>query len=241
MEGFSSSFQRSMSSPTQSIDEGGVYDRDVLSMRRKRFRSNRSIPMATVQAQVSLAQSLRSMFHAARDPHDEADTHLEDAWLQAVYNAVVFSIFGVILCIAIAVYLILEPFLHPILWAVLVGTFMFPFKHAYTTCIEKWLTDLEDNNIPLVAGIIMSPLGFFNYFLTKVEAFGASYWKQIGVLIGTTIGLYFAFKFNLFYQFFEAVLVAFHMMNFIISCIETIQVRLSRSKYISYYVVFIQQ
>lgn len=241
MEGFSSSFQRSMSSPTQSIDEGGVYDKDALSMRRKRFQSKRSISMATVQAQVSLAQSLRSMFHAARDPHNETDTHLEDAWLQAVYNAVVFSIFGVVLCIAIAVYFILEPFLHPILWAVLVGTFIFPFKRAYTTRIEKWLTDLDDNNIPLVAGIIMSPLSFFNYILTKVEAFGANYWKQIGFLIGTTISLYFVFKFSLFFHFLEAILLAFNLMNFIITYIETTQVRLSRSKYISYYIVFIQQ
>ena len=191
------SFQRSLSSPERSFDQDTPGD-GLSFRRRKNYSATRSISMGAVQAQVSLAQSLRSLFQAARDPETEGnDTHLEDAWLQAVYNVIVLAIFGVIVVIGIAVYYILEPFLHPILWAVLIGAFLFPFKHSATVRIEQWLTYFDVSGIPLSVGVFLFPFSFFNHLSTQFEYYITSYWKHFLALTGSVVTLYLSYRFNL--------------------------------------------
>jgi predicted PurR-regulated permease PerM len=166
---------------------------DNVTLKRQNY-AKRSISMATLKAQMSLAQSLRNFFQSARDPTNTnaIDTHTEDAWLQAIYNAVVFTMVGVVLCIVIAVYYILEPFLQPLLWAVLTGAFLFPFKHSSTTYIERWLGDINYSGIPLIAGLILSPISFFNFAFYKMQDFISKYWKIIIFLSVTSVIIHVA-------------------------------------------------
>ena len=184
--------------------------------------------MATVQAQVSLAQSLRSLFQAARDPKERVDTHIEDAWLQAVYNAVVFSMVGVVLCILIAVYYILEPFLHPLLWAVLTGAFLFPFKYSSTAKIEQWLEYMSDSGIPLAAGLLLSPLSSVNFIYNKAEVTVLTYWKLISVLTIITVTVYVGVQFNigdLVYNICSVTLSGFQYMDSVLDYTKYLQVK----------------
>nr|CDJ87801.1 similar to chromosome 9 open reading frame 5 [Haemonchus contortus] len=65
---------------------------------------------------------------------------------------------GICLCCLFALYKAMYMILSPMLWAVLVGTVLFPFKKNVTTVIQGWLTELQENNTPLVVGVLAVPL-----------------------------------------------------------------------------------
>ena len=121
-------------------------------------------------------------------PQSEAESAAkqEDAWMQAYYNALALVVLVIAGCICWSVYCVLEPFLHPLLWAVLVGTLLHPFKKTWTQRISQWLDGLEGSSIPLSAGLLLSPIFFFNYLSKSLESAVAMHW---GVMLGSVAGV----------------------------------------------------
>lgn len=102
----------------------------------------------------------------------------------AIYNLVIAAVVATV----VAACLVLGPFLKPLLWALLVGAVLFPFKYTLSWSLKSWLDRLEAENTHLVVGIMLAPL-------EAIESFGEYLWtsfiNHMQLLIGGTAGLIF--------------------------------------------------
>ncbi|XP_071788406.1 transmembrane protein 245-like isoform X2 [Asterias amurensis] len=114
----------------------------------------------------------------------------EKALKQAFYNAATV-LFIVLFCgAAVAVYFVLEIFLKPLLWAVLCGTALYPFKYTLTSYVSGWLQGLESSGTPLVVGTIAIPLSLLNF---ASEQLGRLISHRFTLLMAVSFGLPFSY------------------------------------------------
>ena len=190
-------FQRSFSDSSGmygSIDQDGdSYKRSISrqrSMRRSSLVGSLWNYLYASRRQSSHDVSELRPQEPAEESTDNAETECtakqEDAWMQAYYNGVALVVLLVAGYICWAVYCVLEPFLHPLLWAVLVGTILHPFKKTWTERIRQWLDGLEHKSIPLSAGLVLSPVFLFNYLSKALEGAVVTYWH---VIVGSVAGV----------------------------------------------------
>ncbi|GAB1600200.1 transmembrane protein 245-like isoform X1 [Argonauta hians] len=86
----------------------------------------------------------------------------EKALKKALYNTAAnfFVIFASL--VVVAVYFVLQAFLRPLLWAVLCGTFLYPFKRTLTSVLRSWLQGLHESGTPFAAGVVLIPIKSVN-------------------------------------------------------------------------------
>ncbi|XP_049960516.1 transmembrane protein 245 [Schistocerca serialis cubense] len=82
----------------------------------------------------------------------------EKALKQALYNALaLFFLF--VCCIAgVALFYVLEPFIKPLIWALLCGSVLHPFKYSLSTAMQGWIDSLSASSTPLIIGIVLAPI-----------------------------------------------------------------------------------
>lgn len=79
----------------------------------------------------------------------------------AMYNLVIVIAVSAI----IAVCLVLGPFLKPLLWSVLIGAVLFPFKSSLSFGLKRWFARIDEEDTHMLVGIVLAPL-------QALEAFG---------------------------------------------------------------------
>ncbi|XP_022249088.1 transmembrane protein 245-like [Limulus polyphemus] len=110
----------------------------------------------------------------------------EKALKQAFYStaAILFVIFA--FTAAVAVYFVFEPFIEPLLWAVLFGSFLHPFKQKLTVLFRGWLKGLHDDGTPLALGLVVCP---FKIIDSISEGIGYFLLQYVKLFLGLSIGL----------------------------------------------------
>lgn len=76
-----------------------------------------------------------------------------DALKNALYNIGLIALF----CVLIGVFLILKPFIRPLMFASLVAAALFPLKKKLAFCINKWINKVESEETPIVIAIALIP------------------------------------------------------------------------------------
>ena len=107
------------------------------------------------------------------------DKNTTKALQQAAYTTI--STFFLIVCLSVAVciYFILEPFLRPLLWAMLCGTLLHPLKYAITERFKQRLDLMTSYDVPLFIGIIISPVFYLNELSAFLECQFLVHWKVV--------------------------------------------------------------
>lgn len=81
----------------------------------------------------------------------------EKALKHAVYNTATLVFAAFVSAAGVAVYFILQPFLGPLLWALLFGSVLHPFKRSLCLLLNGWLDALRDTSTPLAVGVFCLP------------------------------------------------------------------------------------
>lgn len=92
----------------------------------------------------------------------------------------------VVIAIGIGICLALDIFIRPLIWAVLIGAVLFPFKHSLSSSLKRWFNRLEEDDTHLLVGLALAPL-------ETLDSFGSYLWTQflhhIRVIISGAAGL----------------------------------------------------
>ncbi|KAF4518283.1 hypothetical protein B566_EDAN005851, partial [Ephemera danica] len=147
----------------------------------------------------------------------------EKALKHALYNAVALFLLMVGTCVGYAVCFILEPFIKPLLWALLCGSVLHPFKHSLATKLRAWFENLRNSSTPFVLGIAVQPVKLLNKFS---DAVGSFLHKYLFPIIAVGVALPFCV---LLYHYTPKLLICFVQLvgtytflviNWIVSCLN---------------------
>lgn len=103
---------------------------------------------------------------------------------QAFYTAVAFFLLFLCCAAGYAVYVILEPFIKPLIWAVLVGSALHPLKYSLRHKFQSWIEGLDIGSTPVAFGIILLPLNIIDELS---EFVGENLWKRFKLILGFCI------------------------------------------------------
>ncbi|XP_015792051.1 transmembrane protein 245 [Tetranychus urticae] len=127
----------------------------------------------------------------------------EKALKQAFYNTIAILFILFVLSSVAAVYLVLQPFLQPLLWATLIGSVLHPFKRKLTRFSRWWLTD--DTKRPISISVIKMPLTLINFIVNSVAKIVQHYYKLLAFIFVTLLVIHL----SLFYFSFTHQLISF--------------------------------
>lgn len=95
----------------------------------------------------------------------------------ALYNAVALLLLCVCCAVGYALFLILEPFFKPLLWALLLGSLLHPIKYSASESMKRWFVKLESSNRSFILGVFILPFDIVNEAYKFVGTVFHNYYK----------------------------------------------------------------
>ncbi|KAL6267048.1 hypothetical protein P5V15_000124 [Pogonomyrmex californicus] len=133
-------------------------------------------------------ENIRSPIENVRSPMDNLFNMLsgfsagqEKALKQGIYNALALFFLCLISVAGYGLYIILSPFVKPLIWALLCGSVLFPFKCSLATAVQSWFAGMEATQTPLIVNVSLLPVHIFDSISENVGSF---LWTRIKYIIG---------------------------------------------------------
>ncbi|XP_018058918.1 PREDICTED: transmembrane protein 245 isoform X1 [Atta colombica] len=108
----------------------------------------------------------------------------EKALKQGIYNAVALFFLCLVSVAGYGLYIILRPFVKPLIWALLCGSVLFPFKCLLVTAVQSWFTKVEASRTLLIVNVSLLPVHIFDNVSERVGSF---LWMHMKYIVWTVL------------------------------------------------------
>lgn len=117
----------------------------------------------------------------------------------SLYNAATLIIAGAICGALVSVYFVLEAFIQPLVWAILIGCVLFPIKRKFTTAGKSWLREIKEDGTPFLMGLLLIPLKMVDSLAEQLWTHFFAHWKMLLMILGVGGICYFLSTIELLY------------------------------------------
>ena len=114
----------------------------------------------------------------------------EKAVKHALYNALALFLLIIASAAGYGLFIILGPFIKPLIWALLCGSVLHPFKYSVATTLKSWLQSMESNSTFLLFGILMVPVNVIDDISEKIGGQLTKYLKVLAAIVITAVLLH---------------------------------------------------
>ncbi|XP_063221270.1 transmembrane protein 245 [Bacillus rossius redtenbacheri] len=123
-------------------------------------------------------ENVRNLLGVFPQGHEKALKH-------AFYNALALVLLVGCGGVAWASLVILEPFVKPLIWALLCGSVLHPLKRSLATNLFTWLENLEASSAPVLFVILMTPVKFVDRLSERIGNSLSAHLKVILLVVCT--------------------------------------------------------
>lgn len=124
--------------------------------------------------------------------------HDRKAVKYAFYNSVAIVCLLSIMCLSAIIFLVFQVFLRPLVWALLVGTCLFPCKRILTRHLRQYLQHQKTTGYPFCLSVLLTPIQIMH---SSAENLLDAFWSKllpITVTVLSTGALIYMQEFGLF-------------------------------------------
>lgn len=149
---------------------GGESSTEPSAFRLGKIGSRRRTTVSLTDLRTPLVENIMSMLPTGHDK----------AFKFALYNVVAMILAAVCIVACWAAYCILEPFIVPLLWALLCGSVIHPFKDRLVTFTRDWLSLVKASPTPLSLQLVVIPFRAIDSLSESIGTRVLTWWKYIG-------------------------------------------------------------
>ncbi|XP_055373734.1 transmembrane protein 245 isoform X3 [Condylostylus longicornis] len=141
----------------------------------------------------------------------------------------------------VVVCFILGPFVRPLIWAFLIGAFLFPFKRKLASLLHEWFEGLEENDTNIFVAISFAPIQTMEYSGRLLVNWLKKHWQILtaGLLFVMFTKIFFLYApMNLFCWIWRMIIYSHSIFSGLINFLSIYQVILLVSLYVSTVIFF---
>lgn len=141
---------------------------------------------------------------------------------QSFFNCFVIVIAISVIAGLFAIKAVLEPFLRPLLWSVLIGSVLHPFKYKMLKSSKEFLDEIEANNESITINSLTLPIRLANYTINYVMNVIRQTWKLLLLILITLLIVHLSmFYFTFTHRLIGLVAAAINCVSTVITLLQS--------------------